>query len=213
MLMPTAATTDTRLTARHYRLLAAIAWHDRGGANGRGCTASQSTLARWAQVQRPAVTKLLRELIEWGHVAVIVDGGQGRKSEICVVYRDPTGIEYGASSEAEHVLRTVHVDSANGTVSAASEAGSYILREAPSAVADVLPTRWEGRERRVLAIPEDGGFIREAERLWKDGEVSDGEAWAEVISRLQDIADTGWQTDRVAGWAYRVLEDIEYSIN
>ncbi len=225
MLMPVAAFADTRLTARHYRVLAAITFHDRGGANGRGCTASQSTLARKAGLHRPAVNTAIRELIEWGHVAVIQDNGPGRTSEICVVYRDPTCTEYdtgwapetctdyGAGSEAEPVSPAVHVRRESGTASAANSVGSYILGEAPSAYADVCQPGKEGREgavERVLAIPQDGGFIREAQRLLKDGVLAGDEAeTVAIMDRLDEIAGDDWFNDPTARWAKAVWYEYD----
>lgn len=218
-LMPIASCADTRLTLRHIRVLAVVALHDRGRANGRGCTASQGTIAREAQMHRPAANACIRDLIEWGHIEVIKDGGIGRTSEIGIIYGDPTCTAHGAGSGSEPVLPAVQVTAEKTPISLAKSDSPYteeILGKAPSADADVCCPRkegWEGRARRVLAIPDDGGFVREVERLQRDDvEISDQEA-EDIQDRLEEIAGEDWQTETIPGWASRVLDNFEYVPN
>ena len=59
---------DRRLTASHWRLLAAIAWHDRLGRNKIGCYTSNLNLAKEADVHYTNVPPLSDDLATWGYI-------------------------------------------------------------------------------------------------------------------------------------------------
>ncbi len=59
---------DDRLTAGHWRLLAAIAWHARFDDNGRGCYARHSVLAEEANIYLTNVSHFAADLEGWGHI-------------------------------------------------------------------------------------------------------------------------------------------------
>ena len=59
---------DRRLTASHWRLLAAIAWHDRLGRNKIGCYTSNLNLAKEADVHYTNVPPLSDDLETWGYI-------------------------------------------------------------------------------------------------------------------------------------------------
>ena len=61
---------DTRLTRGHHRLLYAIAWHSRFDDNGRGCYATQETLAREANIDRTNVSHFAADLARWGIITI-----------------------------------------------------------------------------------------------------------------------------------------------
>ncbi len=66
--MPIRVMGDRRLTASHWRLLAAIAWHDRLGRNKIGCYASNQILAKEADVHYTNVPRLSDDLETWGYM-------------------------------------------------------------------------------------------------------------------------------------------------
>lgn len=66
--VPVRAVCDDRLTASHWRLLAAIAWHDRLGRSNLGCFASTRTLAEEARVHYTNVARLAQDLQGSGYI-------------------------------------------------------------------------------------------------------------------------------------------------
>ena len=66
--IPVRAMGDRRLTASHWRLLAAIAWHDRLGRNKIGCYTSNLNLAREADVHYTNIPPLSHDLEAWGYI-------------------------------------------------------------------------------------------------------------------------------------------------
>ena len=60
---------DRRLTASHWRLLSAIAWHDRLGRNKIGCYTSNRNLAKEADVHYTNVPPLSHDLETWGYIS------------------------------------------------------------------------------------------------------------------------------------------------
>ncbi len=67
--VPIRAMGDRRLTASHWRLLSAIAWHDRLGRNNIGCYTSNENLAREANVHYTNIPPLSRDLETWGYIS------------------------------------------------------------------------------------------------------------------------------------------------
>jgi DNA-binding MarR family transcriptional regulator len=66
--LPQRAMTDVRLTARHWRVLCAIAAHDRLGGNGAGCWASQQRLADLTSSGYSRTSDALADLREYGYL-------------------------------------------------------------------------------------------------------------------------------------------------
>ena len=67
--LPVRAMCDRRLTASHWRLLSAIAWHDRLGRNKIGCYTSNKNLAREADVHYTNIPPLSDDLETWGYIS------------------------------------------------------------------------------------------------------------------------------------------------
>ncbi len=74
---------DKRLTAGHWRLLAAIAWHSRFDDNGRGCYAKHSVLAEEADIDYANVSHFAAELAAWG----IITSERFHLDRRCRIYR------------------------------------------------------------------------------------------------------------------------------
>ena len=64
------AISDTRLSATDWRVLAAIAYSDRFGKNGRHCYATQGRIAEWANTQRETVNKVVKKLAGLGYLEI-----------------------------------------------------------------------------------------------------------------------------------------------
>jgi DNA-binding MarR family transcriptional regulator len=67
--IPARALNDPRLTLRHWRLLAAIAIHDRFGRNGHGCWAGSKRLAQEAGLSESHLSDAISDLNQFGYVA------------------------------------------------------------------------------------------------------------------------------------------------
>lgn len=66
--LPARALKDTRLTARHFRVLAAVAFHDRFGKNGQGCWAGRKRLALETDCSETHVSDALGDLRALGYI-------------------------------------------------------------------------------------------------------------------------------------------------
>lgn len=67
--MPVDAMLDPRLSLAHIRILAVIAFHDRRGANGRGCFATVSTMAKEARYDTRTVKRVLADLRDFNFIS------------------------------------------------------------------------------------------------------------------------------------------------
>lgn len=104
-VLPDRAFEDKRLSATDYRVLAAIAFHDRGGANGRGCYATQSTIAARAGCHRAEVSRSIARLIGYGHLVAEKGAGRdGRRNMLSILYeKAETGSGSRTQSEEDCV--------------------------------------------------------------------------------------------------------------
>lgn len=66
--LPVRAIGDQRLSARHFRLLAAIAYHDRLGRNGQGCWAGRKRLGEMTGMSGTHVSDMLGDLRRFGYL-------------------------------------------------------------------------------------------------------------------------------------------------
>ncbi|WP_190241184.1 helix-turn-helix domain-containing protein [Mesorhizobium sp. M4B.F.Ca.ET.019.03.1.1] len=89
--LPNAARRDARLTGTDHRVLGAITFFDRGGANGRGCFATQTTLATEAACDVRAVKRSIQRLVEFGILLVAKSPEDARRNTLHVVYEDELG--------------------------------------------------------------------------------------------------------------------------
>jgi DNA-binding MarR family transcriptional regulator len=93
--IPARAIGDPRLSGLHFRLLAAVALHDRmsQGTNGQGCWASMSTLARECGANYNNVSSALTELGEFGYVeSERHPDDKRRRGVVRVIYTDDDNI-------------------------------------------------------------------------------------------------------------------------
>ena len=84
--IPARAMSDAALTGLSFRVLMAIAWHDRFNRNGRGCYASQETLARECDTHRKSLYDAITLLKKRGYITEAPDPKDGRRRVYRVVY-------------------------------------------------------------------------------------------------------------------------------
>jgi len=80
---------NARLTASHWRLLAAVCYHDRlslSRGKGQGCWACHGTLAKKANVHYSNVSTLVGDFLAWGILTREPFPGDGRRHVYRVVY-------------------------------------------------------------------------------------------------------------------------------
>ena len=90
---------DTKLSASHWRLLVAIAWHDRMGVNGAGCYASHKTLGREACVHFTNVSTLVGELAKRGYIDVRRSSKDRRLRVYSLIYRSNPAVQGGSAED------------------------------------------------------------------------------------------------------------------
>jgi hypothetical protein len=89
--IPIRAIGDKRLSARHLRVLAAVAAHDRLGKNGMGCCASHKRLAEMAGCNYTRQSATLSDLNIFGYVTAGKHPLNGRLRVYRVVYNAADG--------------------------------------------------------------------------------------------------------------------------
>ncbi|WP_181174128.1 helix-turn-helix domain-containing protein [Mesorhizobium sp. B2-3-11] len=89
--LPNAARRDNRLTGTDHRVLGAITFFDRGGANGRGCFATQTKIAAEAACDVRAVKRSIQRLVEFDLLLVAKSDQDARRNTLHVVYKDELG--------------------------------------------------------------------------------------------------------------------------
>jgi DNA-binding MarR family transcriptional regulator len=86
--IPARAFPDARLAARHYKVLGAVAVHDRFGKNGQRCWAGRDRLAKLAGIAPNHVSDALGELEFYGYVKRQRHPMNRRTTIIRVLYSD-----------------------------------------------------------------------------------------------------------------------------
>src|SRR5262249_18245137 len=66
--IPLRAATDNRLSARHFRVLMAVASHDRLGKNGQGCWVGRKKLSEEAGLSETHTSDALSDLRRFGYI-------------------------------------------------------------------------------------------------------------------------------------------------
>ena len=94
--IPIRAFGDDRLSGRHWRVLAVIAFHDRLGKNGQGCWAGRRGLAQEAAISETHFSDAVSDLRRWGYVASEQNTTK-RNQQIHRVIYDELGPKYGTN--------------------------------------------------------------------------------------------------------------------
>jgi hypothetical protein len=103
--VPARAIGDLRLSARHLRVLAAVAIHDRFGRNGQGCWAGRKRLADEVQCSESHLSDALGDLRLFGYINSERHPMNRRTMVHRVVYNsdDTSRIRDLSRTQAEHV--------------------------------------------------------------------------------------------------------------
>jgi hypothetical protein len=98
--VPVRALNDERLAARHWRVLMAIAYHDRLGKNGQGCWATNQRLAELTGLSYNRVAEALSDLRAWGYITSEINPDNRNYRIHRVIYDDPTPTQSGSGPGA-----------------------------------------------------------------------------------------------------------------
>lgn len=90
--IPVRAFRDTRLSAGDFRLLGAIAYHDRLGRNGAGCYVDPRRLAEEAALSYSHVARHTRRLAGFGYLDILRSLKDRRKRIYRLIYNDNTEV-------------------------------------------------------------------------------------------------------------------------
>jgi len=103
--IPIDAMGDHRLTSEDLRLLIAIGWHDRFGANGRGCYCKHEVLAEETNMDLTSVSRSVHRLVEFGYITSERFSLDRRRRVYRLIYKKKKGVvgkpanEYGTPDE------------------------------------------------------------------------------------------------------------------
>ena len=86
--IPARAMADEKLTAEHFRVLMAVAAHDRFNRNRKGCCASHPRLAKLAKCHLKSLSRSLKVLAERGYIKGLPSPFNKLQRAYCVVYSD-----------------------------------------------------------------------------------------------------------------------------
>ncbi len=103
--IPIHAMGDDRLTREDLRLLIAIGWHDRFGANSRGCYAKHESLADETNMDLTSISRSAANLVAFGYITSERFPLDKRRRTYRLIYKEKKGIlgasanEYGTPDE------------------------------------------------------------------------------------------------------------------
>jgi hypothetical protein len=128
--LPVAAMGDDRLSGNDWRVLAAVAHHDRLGANGRHCYASTATLSAETRLHDKTISRSLARLREWGYIRVIYNSTDGRRRSYAVEYakRFPPS---GTGGKVTNLLPNSPRSIGSRSITKPAEIGNNHFRKSP----------------------------------------------------------------------------------
>ena len=102
--LPVRISSDTRLSASHFRILTTIAYHDRFGRNGIGCTAGQEKLSETTSIHYTNIHRLTVDLQNWGYLKIHRSPSDRRRRVYRVIYDEgPKDVGQSTNNDEEKV--------------------------------------------------------------------------------------------------------------
>ncbi len=223
--IPARAMGDERLTALSYRVLMAIAIHDRLGKNNTGCFASHKALCEKVGAHYNSLSRAIRQLVDCGYVEVTTAFFNKNTRVYRVIYTDEDRqFQKGVRSkpDAQGVNQTVNPASQgvnrdfDETQQNQEDAEHNILSEAYNRsceTIEIYPVETAPIQEQKSLVPSKavfaenpGGILAQLERALKNGEpINDGD-WYEYLSNLMSEIDD--INDPVYGRANRLREEV-----
>jgi len=210
-LMPDRAFADKELSATDYRVLAAIAFFDRGGANGRGCFATQSTIAVRAGCQREEASRSISKLRDHGHITMTASSSKdARRRTIHLVY-DEVEMSTNSATHSANMCNNTQEEpqqkqGGNEHKDILLNAEGYAVETGPNRIS---APKWS--DEKILSIEKEGAFLAILDREVRQGRLFQRDIAGKIYERLNEIYDAYTECgDPIGGRAYSLLEtDIE----
>ena len=140
--VPISAIADKRLTALDHRVLEAVAYHDRFGRNGIGCSATHKRIAMLVGAHITNVTKSIARLISLGYLVSQKSGRDGRRRIYHVVYNDEDSEAFdGASTNKNMAISS-----------------KLLVHEQPIAGAEDSSSDWKNRDSAWTIYSHKGQY-------------------------------------------------------
>lgn len=222
--IPIAAMTDTRLSATDFRVLGAIAKHDRMGRNGRGCFATHKTLAEIARCSLRSVERSVSNLHEWGIVRSERSNSDGRRIVLRLVYDEIPARPVGENDQNTRQAETEYPPTRNGVrhmdqrssdgkqrdkqIPINGKAGAAEAAPLLRSRADPLETDPQEWVRRINNGASIGHYLRTIEGAMKGMIPPRRDAHADVLFQLLDVKLSHGETDY--HWAERLMNELDY---
>ena len=212
--LPMRAIPDSRLTASHFRVLAAIASHDRISGpreRGAGCWASNRTLADKCSINYTNLSTAITELVQWGYITRGKHPINRKLNVYRVVYDDlpegkgsPDDLSSGKpcapdASSAEPGIVCPQIGRAEQ--SQGDSGVEYIPRKREDITQKREHRFREAAPTQVGGARNDGAFLAIIERELRGGQLLD-----EVTRRrVEEIVDSTDREDALHNQAERIL--------
>ncbi|TIP42436.1 MAG: helix-turn-helix domain-containing protein [Mesorhizobium sp.] len=234
--MPNAARRDPRLTGTDHRVLGAITFFDRGGANGRGCFATQTTIAKEAACDVRAVKRSIQRLVEFGLLLVAKSGQDARRNTLHVIYDEELGdnaapysaprkgtipvtfdpeigdndFEVFVENQGDTEYKEIRLNLEGNAVETAAPSGlskGNAEESAPKPFGTSEPSNEDDSIAvGILSLWDDAPFLAKLDREVRNGRLFSSKIAGAIYRRLETIHEGYQQGDPLAGRAYRLLE-------
>ncbi len=231
--LPARAIGDDRLTGLHMKALAAVAMHDRLNRNGQGCWAGQKRLAAEICCNYSNLSTALRDLVKWDYLEKHKHPVDGRLTAFTVIYTDADK----ALVKGEHSLPIDKQPTSPKVCPETNNPHEIVCPEGRDSLPADLPSHSNNKDSAPLrkkinageptkrntpegASPngdrqagnwdelDDGAKLGIIERALKNG--TEELDLSKMLTILEDIGDAheGIKDDPLAGWAYRLYEEV-----
>lgn len=219
--IPERAMGDGRLSALDWRVLTAIAFHDRMSATpkgkGRGCFASRATLAGKVGCDASSLSKAVRRLIGWGYVLEERQTSDRRKMLLRVSYEHGAS-EIGGGAATYCPINGGEPDTHSPDIGGAAlwETGA-IPPETPPQYIPLKGGIHSVETERIFRISGRTAFgdgfdelpcearLSIIDRAYDEGQLFDAADWADYIA--EHITGSGDR--RLDAWAERICEKLK----
>lgn len=209
--IPIRAIGDSRLSAADFRVLGAIAWHDRMGRNGSGCYASHRTLAAEAKIEYTALSRQIDRLAGYGYISETRNPMNRRLRIYRVIYNENSSmVGTPANNPPDEATSPPGSADLRQTVCTAARSTAPIVGN-PS---DQVPEKKEGSELEY--IPRSGRDSAKQGKNLTEARAFKGSApptqrlqWGDMIARARRLS--GYSEQQVTAILMHVRpEDPEY---
>jgi DNA-binding MarR family transcriptional regulator len=234
--IPMRALGDQRMTATHFRALAAISYRDRFGRNGQGCWASPQDLAALAACNATNLVTAISDLVSWGYISRAPRPDDKRKRVYRVVYTDQdhahAKVVRPQANETPEIVcpngqdrlpsfgtfpndyngptpeETLREDIGQSPLERNSaEAGTVPSRPVPPLKNNSYARLIYNRGAVGDRLENIEGWLKAGGRRLTHSEVRSCRSWLELCDQASEIHNAH-EGDPIGGWAYRLAQEL-----